>query len=195
MAIDLGLPGSPSVHVWAEIEKEMTKKLSNIVHESTGQSRQRLDHIELLLHELRESTSESRQRLEHIECESRQRLEHIEFLLLNSQQHVGLQTAMPNGRHMSEDMGKKCTHNGAAPEVPLRQEFIFEELAVVAPPAARDTRISNLEQGVRQERAVQTVSPYTNTVQANIVPRFHSNFYGLQAGEDSRFDTPKYNII
>jgi len=49
MANDLGLSGIPSVPVWVKVEKQITKNLSNIVEDSTGQSRKRLDHIESTL--------------------------------------------------------------------------------------------------------------------------------------------------
>jgi len=159
MATDLGFSGSPSVHVWVKIEKEITKRLSNIAHESTSQSRQRLGHFELSLHEFRtrielllhESTNESRQRFEHIES-----------LLLNPQQHVGLQSIRHN---MSADMGKTYSYNAEAPIVPWCQELRFKESAVEPPPAARGTRIQSLDQGVRPERAAQVCSQYTNMVQ------------------------------
>jgi len=181
MATDLGLSGSPSVHLWVQVEKEITKKLSSVVHDSTSQLRQRLDHLHESADESRKSTDESRKRLDLIESllhesrlnhiaiqtflhestnESRQRFEHIELLLLNSQQHVGLQTDVPNIRdNMSEDIVKNKTPNGETPIVPWRQELRFEEFAVEQPPAARQ------ERGVRQERAAQMFSPYTNMVQ------------------------------
>jgi len=54
IANDLGLSGIPSAHVWEKIEREMTKKLSNIVAESTVQSRERLQNIETMLMHLQQ---------------------------------------------------------------------------------------------------------------------------------------------
>jgi len=231
MAIDLGLSGTPSAQVWVEVEKEFTKKLSSIVHESTDQSRSllhesllhesRLNHtaMESFMHESTGQSKESRERLDRIELllhestsQSRQRLDHIESLLVN------LQNPMPNGTHpISEDM----SNTGAPRRVPWQQDWLqwnpsaSVELATVEPripPAARRVaRVSNLE--AREflpssiiafpAQPLPVVQKMAKTeIKANSVPRFTGeisksfegttgHFHGLQDMEDTNFVMPK----
>jgi len=128
MANDLGLSGMPSVLVWEKVEREMTKKLSNIVAESTVQSPvERIVTVEKIVEVPVE-------RIVYIQCveeTAAARLQNIENMLEHLQQHLGLQCPVPNGIHpVAEDMRKSVSNNATAQldEVKLA-ELVAQECA------------------------------------------------------------------
>jgi len=151
MALDLGFSGIPSADVWVKMEGEITKKLAQLVDQSTSESRTRLARVEL------QNAS-------------------IASMLENVQLHLGIKQPSDDGTPYlkataTSNMGPRESTNSGGGRGPVQRQAVHSmhtapqnvaELSLTAGVAHASELAQTIRAGRAMENQTAHMSPYAH---------------------------------